>query len=419
MSTESIVSPRPSNGSARPASVVRPQRPRYSSGWRHNKPVEDPDKTKRWGFVTANPSEYLIHVRRGKIRRRTSGQGSTCFKWPWDSVAIIPTTINRLMFRADQVTREKVGVEVHGLAVFRIVDPLLAYRMLNFSFTERASEKLEEILGEMFVGATRRLVANLTVEEAITQRKDALAAELMREIAPVVQGNGRSDDGTDRGWGVVIDTIEVQDVRILSERVFTNMQAEFRASLEQRSREAELEAEKAIALRESANQRTIAEAKITSDVETRELRAHGESQAAKVEVTEQGEVFEATYALKRRQQDAEIEYQERQSSAQADLKRRQAELTRLVGLINNEVYADRKRIDNTFSEDRIQMELVTKALPAIASAFAQSYGEVHLTQIGNGEGSDPSTMIAGAIAQVMEVARAAGLSVTRKKETDE
>src|SRR6185436_19974264 len=115
---------------------------------------------KRWGFVTAKPSEYLVHVRRGKVRLRSSGQGASCFKWPWDAVAIVPTSFQRLLFRADQVTREKVGVEVVGLAVYRIAEPLIAYRVLNFSFPERAQQKLERTLIAMCVGATRRLVAN-------------------------------------------------------------------------------------------------------------------------------------------------------------------------------------------------------------------------------------------------------------------
>src|SRR5262245_37905487 len=107
--------------------------------WRPGKPAEDPEKTKKWGLVTAKPSEYLIHFRGGRIRTRSSGQGATCFKLPWDSVAIVPTTISRLQFTADQVTREKIGVEITGLAVYRIVAPEIAFRMLNFSFGERAS----------------------------------------------------------------------------------------------------------------------------------------------------------------------------------------------------------------------------------------------------------------------------------------
>lgn len=104
----------------------------------------------RWGRVTANANEFLIQMRRGNVVR--SGQGLSCFKWPWDSVAIVPTSIAKLSFAADQVTTEKVGVEVRGLAVYRIADPLLAFRMIEI---DRST--LTEILRDMFVGATRTM----------------------------------------------------------------------------------------------------------------------------------------------------------------------------------------------------------------------------------------------------------------------
>ncbi|MEM9488886.1 MAG: SPFH domain-containing protein, partial [Myxococcota bacterium] len=266
---------------------VAEPRPRENNGWRQGKPVEDPEKTKRWGIVTAKPSEYLIHMRRGRIRRRTTGQGASCFKWPWDSVAIIPTTINRLQFTADQVTLEKVGVQVTGLAVYRIVEPEITFRMLNFSFSERASEKLASVLREMFVGATRRHVANLTVEQVITQRKDAIASELMTELAPVMRGNGEPGDSTESGWGVVLDTVEVQDVRVLSETVFRDMQAEYRAKLAMRARQAELSRAKEIATQEAISAREIEETKISAESSTRELRAQAESRATEIEITEE------------------------------------------------------------------------------------------------------------------------------------
>src|SRR5512132_1719124 len=131
------------------------RRGRTLSGWRAGKPSEDPEKLKRWGRVSARPSEYLIHMRAGKVRPATSGQGASCFKFPSDAVAVVPTTVQKLRFSADQVTREKVGVEVTGLAVYRIAEPLIAFRMLNFSFPERAQQKLEEMLVEMFAGAAR------------------------------------------------------------------------------------------------------------------------------------------------------------------------------------------------------------------------------------------------------------------------
>ncbi len=41
----------------------------YREGWRAGKPEEDPEKMKKWGLVTARPSEFLIHMRRGACAR--------------------------------------------------------------------------------------------------------------------------------------------------------------------------------------------------------------------------------------------------------------------------------------------------------------------------------------------------------------
>jgi hypothetical protein len=46
---------------------------RYQEGWRSGKPVEDPEKLKRWGHVGAKPSEYLVCTHRGQVDRRRSG----------------------------------------------------------------------------------------------------------------------------------------------------------------------------------------------------------------------------------------------------------------------------------------------------------------------------------------------------------
>ena len=159
-----------------------------------------------------------------------------------------------------------------GLAVYRIVDPLVAFRMLNFSFPERATEKLQDLLREMFVGAARRLVANLSVEECLTKRKEGIATELMREIAPVVSGRGRLDDSTDAGWGVVLDTIEIQDVRVLSATVFENMQARYRREQERQAREAELAKERFLRREEAEAERVIALTKLAADEEVRQKR---------------------------------------------------------------------------------------------------------------------------------------------------
>jgi uncharacterized membrane protein YqiK len=279
--------------------------PRYRDGWRAGKPEEDPEKTKRWGLVTARPSEFLIHMRRGRVRD-VSGQGASCFKLPGDAVAIVPTSVQRLQFTADQVTNEKVGVQVTGLAVYRIVDPLVAFRMLNFSFPERAQQKLAELLREMFVGAVRRLVANLTVEECLSKRKEGIATELMREIAPVVSGKGQLKDRTETGWGVVLDTIEIQDVRVLSETVFANMQARFRREQERVAREAELAKERFIQREEAEAERQIALTRLATEEEVRHRRQETEEQAKLEALAVESRVEEARVAKERSTRQAQV-----------------------------------------------------------------------------------------------------------------
>jgi regulator of protease activity HflC (stomatin/prohibitin superfamily) len=287
--------------------VIVEHRPRSYDGWRAGKPVEDPEKTKRWGRISARPSEYLIHMRRGKVLPQSSGQGASCFKLPGDSVAVVPTTVQRLQFMADQVTSEKVGIEVTGLAVYRIAEPLIAFRMLNFSFPERAQEKLEEMLAEMFVGAVRRLVANLTIEQCLARRKEEIAEELMREIAPVVSGMGRVEDDTDKGWGVVLDTIEIQNVRVLSPAVFSNMQARYRKEQERQAREAALLTERAIQLEEAEASRAIELSKLGAEAEVRKRRQEAEERARLDEIAATSRVNEAKLAEERSAQQYRVQ----------------------------------------------------------------------------------------------------------------
>lgn len=295
---------------------------RAQEGWRRGKPEEDPEKTKRWGWIAAKPSEFLIRMRGGRVV--SSGQGATVFKWPWDSVAIVPTTVQRLHFVADQITREKVGVRVTGIAVYRIAEPLIAFRMLNFSYPERAQEKLGEMMEEMCTGASRRLVANLTIEQCLTERKAALATELIREIAPVVEGTGRVEDATERGWGLVVDTIEIQDVRVLSAQVFANMQAPYRHEQERVAREAELAKLRLIKADETATEREVELTRVAAATEVRRQKQQADEEAKREKLLSDARVEEQRVGHERATRQAQLtterEYQLAKTLAEQEVR---------------------------------------------------------------------------------------------------
>lgn len=368
------------------------------TGWRQGRPLEDPSKLKRWGFVTARPSEYLVHCRRGRVQRRSSGQGATCFKWPWDSVAVVPTSLQRLRFVADQVTRERVGVGITGLAVYRVAEPLLAFRVLNFSFPERAQEKLEQTLTEMLMGATRRLVATLSVDECLEKRKAALADELLREIAPVLGGSGRPDDATDRGWGVVLDTVEIQEVRVLSEQVFGAMQAPFRAALDRRAREARADAERAGTMAEAAARRDVDESRLAAEAAVRVRQAEMAAAQARAEIEAHELVARAREleaALERTRWQAELERRRAAGEVEVTLGRGRAEVALAEAEAESAAAAARARL------------VTAERLPDLAAAVGARFGEIKVTQIGGAGGSDAGGFgaIAQAVAGILTLAR--------------
>lgn len=328
-----------------------------------------------WGLCTAAPHQFLIHIRGGRII--AAAQGGRAWRWPGDAVALVDTTVRRLQFTADQVTREKTGVQVTGLAVYRVVAPLLAWRMLDLEDPSR----LGEILTEMFVGATRRLVANLSLEDCLTRRKDALAAELMAEVAPVVEGRGRAEDGTERGWGVALDTIEVQDVRVLSREVFERLQAPYRARLALDAVAAHAEVARAeAAQREAEEKRAEEHRRAMHALEQARLEAERARQREEAEHAADLEQFRLAAALERRRQEAEAAAREAEAHAVSATRvaREEAEAVR----VRAEAEAERLRAErgalNEVSEARLRELLLTRTIPEAARALRGMVDEVRV-----------------------------------------
>ncbi len=320
--------------------------------------------------MTANANEFLIQMRRGRVIH--SGQGFSCFKWPWDSVAVVPTSIAKLTFSADQVTVEKVGVEVRGLAVYRIADPLLAFRMID---GDRSS--LTEILRDMFVGATRRIVASLTLDECITHRKDMVAQALMGEIAPILAGEGTASDVTDAGWGVVLDTIEIQDVKVLSEEVFQRLQAPYREKLALDA----LVAENGV---KQERARLDADRRRAEEQSRRELMAEEEARLS-VERRRAEEARHHDDELARQRLEAELARQRRKAEADRERAAIELEAKREAGETDAALLRLGRAAHEDLSEARLREVLLTETMPEVARAFRGSFDRVNVTSTNGGE----------------------------------
>ncbi len=391
---------------------------------------------KNWAYVGAQPSEYLVCTRGGEVDRARSGQGMRIFKWPWLSVSIVPTTLQRIEFTADQITRERIGVSVSGIAVYRIAEPLLAFRVLNFTHAD-AVEKLAATLREMFIGSARRLIANLSLEDCLTRRKEAIAGYLMDEIAPVVGGEGSPLDMTDKGWGVVIDTIEIQQVHILSEQVFAHLQAPYRAEISARAELADLERQRQVsevqaqeaarrAEQEAAATRRNAEIERERVLQQIQIAEEQRRTTAAAEVAaleaERGrlEAFHAqtlleahnSRAIEAAKQTAEVERHRVQAALALEMRQREAEAKDHENQLEAVHQRRLAEIERLLAQSRAMQQLVTHGLPKIAEALSQTFGTVHYTQIGDGRADGgPLNAVPTALAQLLALARSFGVEL--------
>lgn len=224
---------------------------------------------------TAGPNEWMLVVSDGTMVR--AGVGITHWRKLNEQVATFPATLNKVPFRAQQVTKEKQGVEVSGFAMWVVhregTGPFKAYKHLG-GLTEEGLAEARANLKDMAESIIRSRVSQLSIDEVIANRE---------AIRDAVRG---SMQAVVNGWGVWLETVEVTDVRVLSNSLFTNLQTEFREATRQASEAAKLLAQKA-----------IDEVRVASDLATSK---------AEIEATADAEVHRAQHELAAAEQQEEL-----------------------------------------------------------------------------------------------------------------
>lgn len=103
-------------------------------------------------------------------------------------------------------------------SVYR-TNPLKCYKNfgddLNEDYPKSANEKLES----MAVSIVRDRIANMSIDE-ILKNRNKLRSGIREEVQKLLTG-----------WGMWLETIEIQDVRIASDTLFKNLQTDFREKM--------------------------------------------------------------------------------------------------------------------------------------------------------------------------------------------
>ena len=69
-------------------------------------------------YVESQANEWLLIIRNGEMLKK--GVGLCTWKMPYDQHVRIPSLINQVNFKAEQVTAEMQGVEIRGVLIWNI-----------------------------------------------------------------------------------------------------------------------------------------------------------------------------------------------------------------------------------------------------------------------------------------------------------
>lgn len=164
-----------------------------------------------WKEASAN--EWMLVIRDGHLVK--SGIGLQTWVYPQDQTVKFPSLINQVNFSAEQVTAEMQGVDVKGIiiwSVHRTEDgPFKCFKAFGNDLQSKNPTIANEKLGAMATSIVRDRIANMSLDD-ILKNRSKLRSGVKEEIQKLLTG-----------WGIWLETVEIQDVKIMSSSLFKNL----------------------------------------------------------------------------------------------------------------------------------------------------------------------------------------------------
>jgi uncharacterized membrane protein YqiK len=199
-------------------------------------------------IVSANPNEYLVVGRKGKITNR--GTGLTTFLFPGSTYVYVPSIKYETKFEITQESQDGIPLKFKGIVIFRISDPATAAQMFTFGRKsnpqnqEHGIKEISSLINHICMGELRSIVAHMTMQDCIEQRKTTLTEKVeiaLREVVDHPISNSKEDTYENR-WGVDIEVVQVAQVFIVDEELRKQLEAEVRNEIKSNSDQSEIRA---------------------------------------------------------------------------------------------------------------------------------------------------------------------------------
>ncbi len=354
-------------------------------------------------FVRANPNQYLLVGRGGRLENR--GSAVQAFLPPGSIHVLVPGASQEAAFEFTQETKDGIPLRFKGIILYRITDPVAAARL--FDFTDGSGvARITTLLTHVCLGELRHAVSHMTMTECIEQRKTTLTGVAQSALQQTVHGG----EGETGDWGITIEVAQLAQVFIVDGQLRSQLEAGVRNEIRLKSDQSNIRTNEETRLSEMASEGRVQEQKLVGDRES--LRRAEQLELAQLarERRMQAENLATAQQVLRLEQDrfrAEMASQEDRVTAETPVRLLRIAKEREIALedlelrrLQNQVEA--LDVDRETRLPRAQQELRLLALereqvPQIVESAARILHGTNLSIYGE------NTQLVGQLAPVFEV----------------
>lgn len=341
-------------------------------------------------FATAGPNQYLVIGQHGQVTNR--GTGVQTFLWPGTTYVLIPSTKQEATFEMTQETRDGIPMRFKGIVIYRITDPVTAAMNFNFS-DETGLEEINALINNICLGELRAVVAGMTMQECVEQRKTVLTASVDRALREVVMNQS---DGARSRWGIDLELVQVAQVFVIDAALRKQLEAEVRNEIRSKSDQADIRTQQEVGLAQIAADRQIREQKQLTEkdairqneeLEMANLQVRSRLQKQNLEIEKEiiqqaAEKFKLEMETAKEKEETETPVRMLQIENQHAVLNRELEMR----LVENQVHEQVVKHDMLLEKVRQELKkelLPLEQAPLMADSLSKVFNNAHLSFVGS------------------------------------
>jgi regulator of protease activity HflC (stomatin/prohibitin superfamily) len=198
------------------------------------------------------------------------GTAIRTYLWPGSIYVLVPSTKNEAKFEITQESKDGIPLRFKGIVIYRITDPVAATQMFPFYRRSNIRVGIDEIsmlISHICMGELRSVVAHMTMQECIEQRKSTLTKAIETALKLVIEGltNNDIEGQLTKKWGIDIEVLQVAQVFIVDEELRKQLEADVRNEIKSKSEQSEILAGEETELARLSSAQRVEQEKLDSE----------------------------------------------------------------------------------------------------------------------------------------------------------